>query len=258
MNYGTNGTANTNGNVDREALVDKIRKLLALSTSPNQHEAELAASRASDIMTKYQIAMAEVLIKDAANGRDPIIVRRYIVPNLKLKLHYVETIAQASALLFDASILVGRQLHGTSVTWVGKKGDVDSAQAMFEYLWASWQTLVVGDLAREKSDRAYYRKPNMTPGEVMRFKQGHGVAFSSTIYWRCSEEVNRRKEVVKASGSSGMELVVVKDAEMKEWMEANSVKSARTKQSAGGVEGRRAGSKAANNIDLGIHKKIGG
>lgn len=45
---------------DKEKIIEKIRKLLALGESDNMHEAELALARASDLMRDYQIKEAEI------------------------------------------------------------------------------------------------------------------------------------------------------------------------------------------------------
>ena len=45
---------------EREKLFDKIRKLMALSHSPNEHEAALAAARAREILDKYDLSLTEV------------------------------------------------------------------------------------------------------------------------------------------------------------------------------------------------------
>lgn len=46
--------------MDKERVIAKIRKLLALSESPNEHEAALAASKARQMMRDYQIGVLEV------------------------------------------------------------------------------------------------------------------------------------------------------------------------------------------------------
>ena len=46
-------------NPDR-ALVEKVRKLLALSESSNEHEAALAAENAQDLMLCHGIEMAQI------------------------------------------------------------------------------------------------------------------------------------------------------------------------------------------------------
>jgi hypothetical protein len=44
---------------DADRIMARIRKLLALSGSPNQHEAELAMAKARELMAKHQVDMAE-------------------------------------------------------------------------------------------------------------------------------------------------------------------------------------------------------
>ena len=44
-------------------ITEKIRKLLALSTSSNIHEAALAARRAADLMAKHNITLTQVEIR---------------------------------------------------------------------------------------------------------------------------------------------------------------------------------------------------
>jgi hypothetical protein len=41
-------------------IVEKIKKCLALSKNPNEHEAALAAARAQELLVKYNLAMADV------------------------------------------------------------------------------------------------------------------------------------------------------------------------------------------------------
>ncbi len=53
-------------NPDR-ALVEKVRKLLALSESPNEHEAALAAEKAQDLMLRHGIEMAQIAISQGAS-----------------------------------------------------------------------------------------------------------------------------------------------------------------------------------------------
>lgn len=45
------------GDPETARMVDKIRRLLALAGSPNQHEAELAMRRAQELMLKHQLSL---------------------------------------------------------------------------------------------------------------------------------------------------------------------------------------------------------
>lgn len=54
--------------MNRESLLDSIQRLLALSGSPNQHEAESALAKAQELMLRHQITIAEVETADV--GQD--------------------------------------------------------------------------------------------------------------------------------------------------------------------------------------------
>lgn len=46
--------------MDRKDIIEKIQKLLALANSSNEHEAKLAAQKATELLTKYNLSMQEV------------------------------------------------------------------------------------------------------------------------------------------------------------------------------------------------------
>lgn len=48
-----------------KTIIDKIQKLLALSESPNQHEAELAAQKAQELLSKYNLSIDECSLKSS-------------------------------------------------------------------------------------------------------------------------------------------------------------------------------------------------
>jgi hypothetical protein len=49
---------------EKEKIIDKVRKLMALSHSPNEHEAALAATRARELLDKYDLSLTEVEINE--------------------------------------------------------------------------------------------------------------------------------------------------------------------------------------------------
>lgn len=48
---------------------EKIKKLLALSKSPNEHEAQSALAKAQQLMAEHKISMAEVEDKEKKKGK---------------------------------------------------------------------------------------------------------------------------------------------------------------------------------------------
>ena len=52
--------------MSEEKIIDKIRKLMTLANSANEHEAALAAARATELMLKHEIAEAQLATEEGA------------------------------------------------------------------------------------------------------------------------------------------------------------------------------------------------
>jgi hypothetical protein len=234
---------------ERSKALDKITKLLALAESENQHEAELAATRASELMAKYQIEFAEVLIKEAGAGSIQTV--EYTVKGQRMKLQWIVILAYGCAQLFDGTVLTRPgELHGTSFTWVGTKEDIPLMKALFEHLYQSWFGIVESDLAVAKYDvGSTLGDGTWAPRDTMKFKAGHGLSYAQTVSYRCQALVRARNEEVTAT--TGTDLVVVKGAARDEWLKDNSRPAKAKKVSHGSVAGYRAGRAAGGAAALG-------
>jgi hypothetical protein len=247
--------------VDKK-VVEKIQKLLRLGTSSNEHEAKLAMERASDLMRKHQLSMSQVDVEEVKGTG--MVRETHHVRGLKMKLHWVVNLAQACARLFDGEItFVKRQLHGTTVTFVGTPEDVAASRALFEHLYASWFGIVDADLkeakkmkmkAVERADWLAFRETYgkggsmWAPKDTMKFKAGHGLYFASAIWHRADEIAEaRKKDVVETS--TGTDLMVLKDALLKE--EMKDCKVVRTRQSQGSDIGQVMGWRSGKKVPLG-------
>lgn len=54
-----------------DKIIDKIRKLMALAGSPNEHEALLAMEKAQSLIAEHKIAMHEVMKEQGPTSNDP-------------------------------------------------------------------------------------------------------------------------------------------------------------------------------------------
>ena len=230
---------------EREKLIEKIRKLMALGSSANPHEAELALAKASELMSEYQIGHADVSIIEARAG-----VRReeYTVKDQKMRLRWISILAYGVAKLYDGSLIDNGGLHGTRFAFIGFPTDILAMKMTFEHLYHSWFSIVENDLRIAKSDAPL---GCWTPGDTMKFKAGHGLAFATAIHNRCvSEAAKRSKQVVQTE--SGNALVVVRTQEVENYMGSLKLTSKSTSTiSNGSYAGRSAGRVAGNNIALG-------
>jgi hypothetical protein len=227
------------------SLIEKIRKLLVLSKSTNENEAKLAAQKASELMQKHQIDMADVLVKEVKSEK--IVRENYEVEGLRMKYVWVETLGNAVAKLFDGFVLTTGQLHGTRFIFVGYPKDIEAMKMLFEHLYSSWLSIVEADLKEAKSLHIGDWKPR----DTMKFKLGHGQGYAHRIMQRCIELVRARKAAVSSSGSTGTALVVVKDQAIVEWKQQNGIKTVSRSQSTGSATGAAYGMRAGSNAALG-------
>ena len=223
-------------------LLAKIRKLLALGSSPNEHEAMSALAMASTLMERHQISMSAVDV--AAVSKSGMDRELYTVEGLRMKYMWVVTLGNSAAAMYDGTVLLHHGLHGTSFYFVGTPGDIPLMKATFEYLYQSQSSICLADLAsaKAKADRPYQ------PRDTMKFKLGHGQAFAQRVYVRCKELAAARKVSVAKTGTA---LVVLKDRMLAEWKSSNGIRTVAMKQSAGSSTGSAYGDAAGRSIPLG-------
>lgn len=233
---------------DREKMLDKLKKLFALGKSPNQHEAEAALRKASEIMQQYQIDHAEVDMREMGSiGRGEDVV----VEKAGAARHWVYVLANASAKMFDGAAIHAPTKEEMRIQFVGTKSDIMAMRMLFNHLWESWLSIVEADLRNEKE-----RVKEITigdfywsPASTMKYKHGHGVGFAQAIDARVSEIVMaRRAEVSKTV--TGRDLVVVKGQQLQTWMDKHTTKGSH-RSSGGSNAGRNAGYAAGERIPLG-------
>lgn len=231
---------------EREKLIEKIRKLMALGSSANPHEAELALAKASELMSEYQIGHADVSIIEARAG-----VRReeYTVKDQKMRLRWISILAYGVAKLYDGSLIDNGGLHKTSFAFIGFPTDILAMKMTFEHLYHSWFSIVESDLQETKLKAKGFG--TWTPGDTMKFKAGHGLAFATAIHNRCVSEAAKRMQQVLQT-ATGTDLVVVRTQEVENYMDSLKLKKSSTSTiSTGSEAGRSAGRVAGTNIALG-------
>lgn len=115
---------------DREKILDKIKKLLALSGSSNPNEAATAAAHAQRLMDKYKIeqtmleAAAEVVEEDVRDWNDPL-----------------DGVPHKSFITWKArlGLVIGKHngvfiwKNGGAIMLVGKASDVQATRYLYAY-----------------------------------------------------------------------------------------------------------------------------
>jgi len=233
---------------DKSRILDRLRKLFALSKSSNQHEAELAMQKASEIMQAYQISLTEVDLAAEGNiGKSG----DYVVHGSGGARHWVYVLARSAARLYDGECLNDAGQGEMRVVFVGTPVDIEAMKMTFEHLWKSWHSIVESDLAADKQRVELTQGYRFQPRDTMRYKHGHGVGYAQALSERIAMIVKERRAEVQASSATGRALVVVKSAALADWMKRHTSCYKVSGTSSGSNAGRDAGRAAGNSVPLG-------
>lgn len=210
---------------NKAKITETLQKLLALSKSSNQHEAELAMSKVNQLMEKYQITRSEILVNDLKGQRA---VRGNAIRVSETCRSFIDMIAMAAAILCDACALKGSVQ--ASVLFIGAKEDVANAEIMFWYLFNSWKSIVRADCSEFQAQYNFVHGMDTSQYEVKKYKIGHGQGFSMVVLRRAQRLAEERKEAVQQSSSTGYDLVVLKNQIIEDYIKDLPTAKARYKQ----------------------------
>ena len=119
------------------ALVEKVRKLLALSESSNEHEAALAAEKPQDLMLRHGIEIAQVAISQGAStiGIDDACVESKLDP-------WRRQLADSIAKSMGGRVVFTRNCRTPTVmSFFGPAGTAQSIVALYQHLEAQLVTI---------------------------------------------------------------------------------------------------------------------
>jgi ElaB/YqjD/DUF883 family membrane-anchored ribosome-binding protein len=164
---------------DREKMLEKVRKLLALSQSPNEHEAALAAERAQAILAEYNLTMADALKKGQA-------AEKFVVDNelFTKAAPWQRSLGVAVATLYFCSYLFVRCGDSKDQNYfVGEKHNTVVAKMMFTYLVDTIRRLSREGAKKHPSQQSAYKN-----------------SFRSACSQRVAGRIHRRIEESKRGG----------------------------------------------------------
>jgi hypothetical protein len=113
-------------------ILSKIEKLLSLSDSPNQHEAESAMAMAVKLATQYNVDLSRV----AVDQRQTDLYTKEIFDEkssrLPITMQYTVAIIQK---FFSVRVVtVGNRWSGRALTFIGKQSDIENAKFIYGFL----------------------------------------------------------------------------------------------------------------------------
>jgi hypothetical protein len=157
-----------------EKIIDKIRKLLALANSCNEHEAALAASHAQRLLSEYNLAMADI-----EPGNKPQSADKVEAKVSKTLPKWVRYLSAGVCTAFDCQAIHHPALG--KMTFIGVGADVQIAAYTFAYLDKTVRKLCSSYVKHHVNDRTPNRQR-----ELMR--QSYYLGAVSTITERLREQ----------------------------------------------------------------------
>lgn len=149
------------GHAEIDRGLDRIRKLLALAASANQHEAELAMRRAHELMLRHNVNEA------AARAERAFEVRHLGDPTRRRSRVEDRVIGLCTEFFFVEAIRIPVYLprvgvHGHVYEVIGTRANVDMACHVYEFLLATaerlWQQNRRDPRVRSGRDRQAYQR----------------------------------------------------------------------------------------------------
>ena len=146
-------------------IVERLKKLLALSKSSNQHEAELALAKFNELLTAHQLQMSDIDVKEeGAVKEDKVGMGRK-----GSKAVWMISLAASCAKLNDCEIVTWNNPPAYSIIYFGRANDISVSKALFEHLQETWKG-IFAEYLRESGYSA-----------TKRIRNSHAIGFTDTI-----------------------------------------------------------------------------
>ncbi len=107
-----------------EAILDKVRKLLALGSSPSEAEAAAALEKARVLLARWGMNLADVEQEQLSTHEETLLVKQ------RLRPWEWDLISVVSKATFTSALRTG----GSQILIIGREVNIASAQALFSYL----------------------------------------------------------------------------------------------------------------------------
>jgi len=190
-------------------IIDRIKKLLSLANSTNEHEAANAAAQAAELMQKHEIKQAQLAEED----EEVEVVNRFVIDESKHLINWRATLMNGLAKSFGCHMFTWRTYSGgkpkMSYNVAGQPSKVDTISYMYQYLVAEVDRLA--DTAY-RQEHLECRKSKVSPPSARAWKNAFRLGAANTIYRRL---VNQREQTHKAAMEDGQSnaLMIVKKNE---------------------------------------------
>lgn len=163
---------------NRDAIIEKIKKLMRLAKSSNEHEAALAAARAQELLSKYNLDEAELTEQEIPKEAGVASVNNVV----KKPAAWVYLLASAVAGAFDSKYF--HSSDSGQVRFVGVDLDHEVASFTFGYLYRS-----INRLASNFMGKSYQRR--LTPKYRKKARVSYCLGCTSVISQQLGKQRTR-------------------------------------------------------------------
>ena len=192
-----------------EKIIAKIKNLLDLSTSPNEHEAKAAALKAQELMVKYDIDSQSVV--DTTSYLDEI---AHIFCNDDGK-HSMKKWKALLAPIIANNFRCKLYFQGSSVVFYGYKRDAEIASEVFKFLFSTGNKLAV------KYYNSYKKAGKPTRGIMNAYLSGFAAGVKEDLEKQCTalmiitpkEVTDEFEEMTKNLKSKSSKITFAHDAD---------------------------------------------
>lgn len=250
---------------ERNRMIEKIRKVLALSSSPNEAEAMAAASKAQAMLAEYNLTMADVAEKEQNESMDFIQDDETVTDSVPWRRGIASQIAKLYFCTYyyvfrkDAALRSCGYIRRDTHYFVGLPHNVYVAKMMFKYLGDTVERLAAEGTKQYK------------PSERSKYQTSFKWACSGRLQARIMKRIEEAKRGGTIKTESGTTLPALADLytktqnQLSTWLDQNVGEMKETKKKVtqshmGGVlDGQKAGDSIGLDTQLpGSAKKLPG
>lgn len=189
----------------KDKIIDRIRKLLALSESNNEHEAAAAAAQAADLMVKHEIEAAALTTPD----NEPEDPTQETLDSSGRRVSWKGSLAHAISLSAGCRSYSASSRGGCKTQIVGPPSKLATVRYLYQYLTAEIDRLANKAYGAEHKECV---DSNVPAPSARAWKNAFRLGASNTIAGRLLRQRRETQAAAAAAGQSAA-LVVVKNAE---------------------------------------------
>ncbi len=191
--------------MNREDVISKVRKLFELSSSSNENEAALAAAKARELLSRYNLSMADV---PADEMKGLVSATQTSVQIGKVLHSWVRGLLVYISRWYECEHIIHRRRGlNLNLLFIGAGADAEIAAYTFQFMRRELERLLENALPRLKRENRYWS------GTALRY------AYLDGAVKRIGERFQKHTENMMAAEREGCkELVLVKQEMIKSYM----------------------------------------